>query len=128
MVIPTDDDLYRAVNPHPDAHHLRDDGTLSSTLFQNTNQTDKMSVDWSAKCTPKETRDRALWDIDFVVAITAGIFYELDQTVEFTPVKEWDRTRNPPRPPNPAHCDVIGSKNNVKRREMFLDHSRTIYI
>ena len=86
-----------------------------------------MSVDWSAKSTPEETRDRN-WDIDFVVAVTAYVFYGEAQTVEFTPVEDWDYTRTPPRPPNPAHCDVIGSKNNVKRRELFLALSRRIYI
>lgn len=125
--VPGDDDLYRAVNPNPNAYHVRNDGTLSSALFSNSNKTDSMSVDWSAKSTPLETRDRNIWDIEYVVAITASLCYELGQTVDYTPIDDWDYTRNPPRPPNPAHCDVRGKKN-PKTKEMFLERCRKVMV
>ena len=128
VVVPEDNDLYRAVNPNPKSSHFRSDGTLSSTLFSNTNKTDSMLVDWSAKTTPLETRDRNInWSVDFVVAITAGLCYELGQTVEPKSIDEWDYTRTPPRPPNPAHCNVTGKKN-LKTKEMFLERCRKIMV
>ena len=78
-----------------------------------------MSIDWSDMSTPLETRDWKGWDIDFVVAITAGLCYELGQTVEPEPT-DWDYTRNPPLAPNPAHCNVRGSKS-PKIKEIFLE-------
>lgn len=125
--IPGDDDLYRAANPDPKSSHFRSDGTLSSVLFSNTNKTDAMSVDWSAKTTPLETRDRTNWDVDFVVAVKASVYYEFGQSVEYSPIRDWDYTRKPPRPPNPAHCDVWGKKN-TKTREIFLEHSQRIVV
>lgn len=118
-----DEEFYRAINPKA---HLRNDGQLSSNAFQNTSHTNGMSVDWATRSTPKKTRDRMGYKIEFVAAISAGLCYDSQQRIKYWPI-EGDPAQVPPVAENRAHCEVIGHKATLIR-EALLAGCRLAYI
>ena len=101
-----DDSFLRAVNPYV---HLKPDGTLSSAAFYNSSNTNSMSVDWAGRSTPADTVSRFPdWpETKFVASVTAGTYWDLKQTIEFSPTTH-----------NPAHTDIIGDKTASVRKKL----------
>lgn len=101
------DVFYRAVNP---CHHHKNDGTISSALFQNTSDDeDAMSVDWSEKSTPQQTLDRfPAWPPSkYVVPLTANDYWDACQEISYEPLCD-----------NPAHTHVVGGKTRSIKRAL----------
>lgn len=101
----TDNDaFYRAVNPDC---HLKNDGTLSSALFQNTRGQDSMSVDWSELSTPQQVLDRFPdWSPEkYVVSLTAKDYWDACQKICYEPTCK-----------NPAHTHIVGKKQSRVKR------------
>jgi hypothetical protein len=97
------DDLYRRF---PD-DHIRPDGSLSSAAFQNTSNTDDMSVNLAKLTTLEETISGFP---DFGVAsFLAGLARELDQQVLHDPI-----------PDNGAHSIVRGKKSKRIKKRLAL--------
>lgn len=94
-------------------NYVHTDGSVSPGAFSNSSGTQRMSVNWSALSSVKDTlADRNNFG---VVSITAQLCWDLSQEIEKTPTVS-----------NPAHCDVVGDKPlSVKRK--FANGSKWAY-
>ena len=102
------DQFYRAI--HPD--WIKEDGKVSTAAFTNK----EMSVDWADLSTPCETFDRwPQWgECRGVASITAGLCWQNDQNVEYTPKDD-----------NCSHSDVVGKKRD-RIRKNFAKSARLL--
>lgn len=96
-----EDELYR---PFLDVW-LKNDGNISSAAFQNTSNTDDMSVDLARLTTPKKTVSE--YPSCGVASLLAGLARKLDQQV-----------LNDPIPTNVAHSIVRGKKTKSIRKKL----------
>jgi hypothetical protein len=88
------DELYRRITEK----HIKEDGCISSAAFQNTSNTDEMSVDLAKITTiEKTTLNNPKYGVASLMAIGAR---NLDQKVFHSPEQD-----------NPAHSTVKGRKN-----------------
>jgi len=95
------DELYRRVIEY----WIKENSVISSAAFQNTTNTDEMSVDLARLTTPQAT---ALHKTNFGVAsFLAGVARELNQEVFHSPVSE-----------NYAHSTVKGRKTGSIRKKL----------
>jgi len=94
------DDLYRRV---PDVW-LKGDGKVSSAAFQNTTNSDDMSVDLARLTTPQTTVSE--YPTCGVASFRAALARQLGQKVLHAPILG-----------NPAHSMVRGKKSHGIRRE-----------
>jgi hypothetical protein len=108
-------ELFRLLNPEFDIDWDYDEHRwlVKSSAFQNTSDTDRMSVvlgDTLQK--DGRTREDACRSMPdrFVVSLTAGGVRSEDQGVVRTPVAD-----------EPAHGDVVGNKKNANRRRRLRD-------
>lgn len=99
--IRNEDELYRRV---PD-YWVKENGNISSAAFQNTSDTDEMSVDLARLTTPVKA---SLNNPKFgVTSIIAGYVRQLEQKVYHEPIVE-----------NPAHSTVKGKKTRGIMRSL----------
>lgn len=96
-----EDDLYRRVPPL----WMKGDGSITSGAFQNTRDTDDMSVDLGRLTTPEETA--LAMEGCCVVSFKAKSARRNEQDVFHDPEKD-----------NYAHSTVRGKKTNRIRREL----------
>jgi len=96
-----EDELYRRF---PDVW-LRDDGRISSAAFQNTSNTDDMSVDLARLTTPQKTA--AVYPGCGVASFLAELPRKLGQQVLHDPI-----------PTNFAHSNVRGKKTESIRKKL----------
>jgi hypothetical protein len=100
-----DDEFYRALRPE----WIKDGGKISPGAFCNATNTDRMSVDWADKSTPRQTFDRWVeWgSCRGVASITAELARNNGQNAEYKPKKT-----------NHAHSDVVGGKSKQVRKAL----------
>ena len=97
------DELYRRIF----SDWIKEDGTISSAGFQNTSDTNDMSVDLARLTTPEKTVSK--YPNCGVALLTAGFARSLDQKVLHDPL-----------PDNIAHSTVKGIKTKSIRRKLAL--------
>ena len=97
-----DDQFLRRIPPY---YYNSATGKVSSAAFQNTSDTNRMSVNFGRLSSVKHT---LAGDSQCGVAsITAELCWSLEQEIESTP-----------KDTNPAHCDVVGEKPQRIRRKL----------
>lgn len=96
-----ENELYRRF---PDVW-LKDDGSISSAAFQNTSNTDDMSVDLDRLTTPEKTASE--YPGCGVASFLAGLARKLGQQVLHDPI-----------PTNIAHSTVRGKKTESIRKKL----------
>ena len=97
----SDDHFLRRIPPE---YYNPNTGKVVSAAFQNTSNTERMSVNWMKLSTVDDTlRGYPRFGI---ASISAELCWSLNQEIESVPSEE-----------NPAHCDVVGAKPpSVKRK------------
>lgn len=99
-----EDGLFRAVHPR----WIQEDGLIAPGAFQNNSRpvpTNQMSVGAEQLAAPEQVLAQFPWSDEGCVArITAGTCWDLEQTVEHSPIAAFA-----------AHSDVVGEKDDLVR-------------